>query len=519
MPTNNPTEPLGNHTLSVPSNFWNILSQDIFSRGEKSIRMSLFKPSMSLANVQPAKYTPSDKLSSAKSFFRSRRSSKTRVPGITVGRGSKLGSKLRKRSVDLLTDKSTNQLMRFVKPPSLIKQELHQDQPKLGRPAINSIQTTKENKTGYPKSRLTFDCSMSKRKSSIMLPAMRRDKPIEKTIVIQRSFDEQGNRVDELTLAYLWRTLSSMLTDSVYLKDIFRVFKSFNVKPVKAYQYRSRSADRSEDQLSTRKRRIFDKCLFQDYLHNIYLHFSLLKQSITRNSYMMDKNTILFSELDKKNQKPVQPGDPQEKTRKHFVFNFLTVIKLLKEFVFAIKHMNKTGRLKYIEVQYVHQPKYRVDKLKLTSGNNSQLTPVVLDSQIISQPIHNLKSVNLFQKLVQHTVIAEKHLIKQKEIRSKIKNCLKKSFFFIRRDAGKKRVLENAVSSFKSKSVGVTRMFVDVNAMFKMPRTIQPPKITPSLKSDIKTVAKNFRLKNFNFKLQDTVSPYTMKPKLNNYDL
>lgn len=479
----------------------------------------MFKTTFSLANIKLLKPLTGNKSTIARSIFSNRKHSQLTTLDMPLRGAVKRRKQPRKRSIDLITDKCKNYTSVFVSSESNTQANCQSVTTfRLPDQVLALHQGHKEMNLGARRSRIYTDHALGTKRSSTIFPIMRKDRSFEKRAIPKKQINAISQATDERILAYLKQTLSSMITDSVYLKEFYKLFNEYRTNSDKSFQYRSKSVDDILEHLSNRKRRVVNKCLFSEHVYNLYLRFNLIRQQATRNPYIMAKNTILFSELDKK----PAPNDtaPHANTtqiREHLTFNFLTVIKPLKEFVYAIRHFNTTKQLKYTEIHSINKLKYKAGKTRLATNISSKQDLADLEAHIIAQPVNNIRTANMFQQLVQHTVIKEKQVLQHKEIRTKIANCLRRSFYFIKRDLDKRKADENSHSKFKSKTVAPNKTLIDVKAVFKLPKTTQLQKLTISLKNDLKTVSKNFRLKNFNLKTQNVQTPYTCKPRLDNY--
>lgn len=502
--------------LPMPTDFWNIISKEILSSPDQITQSAVLKPSLSIINGITIKTDLLSKSVKAKTFFTHRKVKLLRNHFNTIRQPVEFLLDLRKRSVDKITSKLDCLLTKFVKNRNKID-TLNDVRQKLQHQTSTQMSCGNQKEYTQPQTRhkIVFDNPNTRRKSTLNFFGLRRDQSTEKRMTEKCVFNEKLNILDERRITYLKRTLSSMITDSVYVKDFFKLYDNYKNGYNKRYHYRSKSASNVKTELSTQKQQQNEFCSFSDYVYNIYTHFNIKKERITKYAYMMDKSTILFSELDIKPETVTKNTDTP--LRQHFAFNFLTVNKYLKEFCHTVKYFNKSKKLVYIHLQGSVTPKYKIGKIKLDIMITDNIVTQESENHALVQQLPNLKTANLFQKLVQNSVINEKHQTKKKEIHHSLTNCLRKSFFYLKRDVEKKRMQTSLKNQIQFKSIGANRLLIDINTMFKMPKTMNIENFSSSLKNDIKSATKNFRLKNFDGKSKPVLSPYAQKFKVSNY--
>lgn len=506
----------GKHNLPMPPDFWGLLSHHVFSGPDEQTRSAVLKPSLSLTNNLTLKPDLSLRSMKAKTYFNKRQLKTTDKRFELPKKLVKNPAIARKRSIDLLTSRPVNLLEKFVKRE--INTETRNDTPntaKNGVVGVGPSSGSNSQKQPQKKSRTIHDYTNVKRRSSVIMFGLRRDFSIEQKKPSKSTFSLKLNTLDERKLEYLKKTLSSMVTESVYLKDFFKLFNSYLSNGNPKYHYRSKSASRLKNALSIRMKQSDEYCLFSDYVFNLYIYFNIKKEIKTKVSYIMEKNVIHFSELDVKPKEPLQVTESQP--RKHFAFNFLTVNKYLKEFSYSIKRFNMTGQVVYVSLQGAKTPKYKTDKIKVDLMVLTKVEPEGGNAQTGPTHVLNLKAANLFKKLVQHSVINEKHNVKKREIKTRLTNCLRKSFFYVKRDVEHKKMRDTLRSKYHFKTAGANRLLIDVNTMFKIPKTLDLENFSTSLKNDIKSATKNFRLKNFDSGSKAMLNPYLQNKRLNNY--
>lgn len=328
-------------------------------------------------------------------------------------------------------------------------------------------------------------------KKSIELPKIHLvwDLSIECKVKDKASSEPQLESTDERTLTYLLKTLSSILTESVYFKDFFKLFVRYQTNRSQQYRFRCKSALRLETKLSAAKLRSSGYCLFTDYLHNIYMHFNVLREARTRVSYTMSKNILLFTELDRLNldNKTRQYGGGRGTQRASF--NFFTLNKYLKEFSTSVKELNLGGRMRYTEVADTRVAR----KLRTLKSPTPEI-----DMNIIQQPVLNIKSANLFQKIVQHTVMNEKVEAKKAMFKKKLKSCFNKSYFFIRRRPNKGSMDIKKSENVHSYSLHTGHGLIDMGKVYRMPKAMDVKRFGDGFQGGLKLVSNQFRLKGFN---------------------
>lgn len=98
--------------------------------------------------------------------------------------------------------------------------------------------------------------------------------------------------LEDRFITYLKHTLSSFICSSVYLKDFIKIFSAYTSRTSSRYNFRSKSAGRCDQTLSSSKQISTECCLFTDYLFNIYLDYNFKKEAVTKSHFIMDKNII-----------------------------------------------------------------------------------------------------------------------------------------------------------------------------------------------------------------------------------
>lgn len=505
----------------LPVKFWATLSNNIFHKQNETDKKGSIRPSISLfAGLNNFKSLPI----SRKRNFRSKMKENNEKFNIQISQKYKpirIANK-RRKSVDVLTTRPECQLLQFVK--RLNKKNIPETRYK--KPQNKSIKTLGhsmelENRKIRGGSTVLKKNPSSKKPSLINIPAEDKiftHKTIQRTESILKDISSLDNKIIDL----LKRTLSILITESVYLKDFYKLFGNYLTKPYGIYNFRSKSANKNKHYLSTRKQHSSEHCLFTDYLLNVYLHYNLKKEAKTKQYYIMDKNIIFMTELDRqeliKNDNETTSKIAEE--RKYF-FNFLYLNKYLKEFIYSIKNLNKNDKLLYIEVSDEIKTKDKslrksgsFEDIKFTNHNSMNLS-------IVDKPVTNIKSASLFQKIVQHTVDNDVHQKKTLEIKNKVNNCLRKSLLFLKQDInhkkGKSQPIINRNRNFKSLSK--QRETLNKNTMYNLPRVSNYTKINASIVKNIKNVSKNFKLKNFDGPYSTRINPYTQRLKLKNFNI
>lgn len=301
--------------------------------------------------------------------------------------------------------------------------------------------------------------------------------------------------MDEKLIGYLRRTLSSIVTESVYFKDYFKLFKRYQEKHKQAYRYRSKSESRFKPPGSACMQHIQDYCLFTDYLYNIYNHYNMVKAVKTKNSYKMNKNTILSTEIDrlKMNKVALLP----QAVSKSF-FNFFSLNKYLKEFSLAVKEFNQTGVLRYQKAPETNASK-KIRRMKQMDADvDLCVDPPVVDQQMIQQPINNIKSVNLFKKLVQNTVVNEKQKARKQNKKKNLGICFNKAFFFIKNKFGKEDEEVQKKERSRSETSYHKKLVIELEKVYKLPKTVKFKQIADALTLDTTRATAKFRLKSLN---------------------
>ena len=345
-----------------------------------------------------------------------------------------------------------------------------------------------------PMSKIIPDLQLLRQASGHNAAMFKKNFSIEKSIKPIQKKDILANNLDEKILAYLKRNLSSIITESVYFKDYFKLFKKYKDSTNQTYQYRSKSDSRLLDKGSYDKRRANDYCLFTDYLYNIYASYNIIKEQKTKVRYMMNKNILFYNEIDRLNANNVNLLNGVQNSSSRMVFNFFAMNKYLKEFSKFIKRFNKTSKISYVEDIKDKEVKELQKKKELKPDISKYGNMTEVDLNIIQKPINNMKNANLFRKIVQHTVESEKQQVRKNMFKKKLNNCFQKSIFIIKcfgkRNRSVKEPEPSKLSTSKNKNV-----CVDIGKVYKMPKTIDIKIFTDNVKNELKTTNRRFKLK------------------------
>ena len=430
-----------------------------------------------------------------------------RLKSIFYGQSNKFVVE-RNKSYDKITTRPRSQLRLFYKRtnrPRKNKNEQNMNEQPLERKpevykSVSNIKRTLSRKENRRGSKLPHELNFNKLPTSSIVPVLRKKPSIEKKLRVVQETQESGQTtIDDTILAYLKRTLSSMITESVYFKDYYSLYKKYQNGCNQRYRYRSKSDPNLKTMFSRRKRQAFDYCLFTDYLYNIYIHYNIRKEIQTNINYIMDKNTIFYTEIDRLNAMNPYTRYGVTKVENSCFFNFFTLNKYLKEFSHSIKVFNQTNQLRYIEIYEPRRSKkigMAKTPLVTTSMKNEEKE---ISTNVIQQPVNNLNSANLFQKLVQHTVDKEKQQARKQMFKKKLNNCFKKTLFFLGRRF-RKQSKDNSIEINPSRSYATHRkkMPIDISRVYKLPKTMDIKKISGRVAEDFASTNREFKTHNFN---------------------
>lgn len=277
--------------------------------------------------------------------------------------------------------------------------------------------------------------------------------------------------LDDMILNFLKKTLSKVITESIYFKDYFKLFKKYKHDFDQAFRYRSKSESNLKCQLTKHKTLSKKFCLFTDYLHNIYARYKIMKDRDEKNVCGNDGKMIVREMRRPMLTKTQSLYKSSISSQRTVDFDFFNLNDYLKEFSLAIKNFNTLGTLKYDTKRNSMRMIRRNNIMPINVPPLSRMDSLNGDSILHSKPVVNIRSAVLFQKLVQHQVDADKKQEKKMFMKKTLNNCLNKSFFFIKR-ALKSRPKNKTRDIIESPSVSVINpTHIDIDKVYRIPKT------------------------------------------------
>lgn len=439
-------------------------------------------------------------------------------PGIDLRCGARLlhGGIQRKRSVDLVTAKPACLLKKYSKKERQAKSTAVSAKKPISSKAkvtpVGNIFLRRQSSRYILKS--ASNKNQLNRQSSFMVQKFCRDVSLERSMSDLMAPKSTTNTPDDLLLDYLRKVLSKQITSSVYLKDYLKLFSMYRGRFNRAYRYRSKSEGEPCNAMSQRKAQFSRYCLFTDYIHNLYTHHELLRDRYGSVPLLYTKSTNI------KKQKPLLAASRSRANRslkcaKTLEFSFLTANENLKSFSLAVKHFNSKGNFGFLYNKGSRKPKH---KRAIKMGRASP--QVRLDNSQpnglhIKKPVGNIKNAVLFQKLVKSSVKADETQSKKLFIKQTLDNCLKKSFFHVKRDISQKRVQMVQEKPKPTRKAPPKPVYIDVDKVYRIPKTFGIRHQEIRCRDVHGTSLKAFRLKSLNIGKSSTLDQNMSCGKLN----
>ena len=465
-----------NHIPPTPVNSWSVLSQKVLNVNEKSWSYILNRPFSKSFAINSFKRSSRGKSMIVKSYFRGRRV-KDLIP-LNINGEQKIEkfNNKRRRSVDMVTSNIKSDLD-IISPRANVLIKTQEPKHVESRKTVFSTQIDRNNRQSLNKYQIKGN-NLLRRRSSLISQAPRIKKSTKQNEV--DNIDTKTSiKTYELMINYLKRILSITITKSVFMKDFIELFKQYSKNNQGKLIYRSKSLDSSKKKLSVRKQAALDTCLFTEYLHNIYSHYSTIKDMDSNISGTATKN-LLFRVT--RNLKP-EPPNTNDKTYSMnsngiFSFKFLAMLGYLKEFIYTIKHFNKTRCLSPSIIKAERRSKHEVQTHERKTLNQFPKNNFEVDASELAKFHPNYKLSKMFKTLSKPSAKEEKDALKPKKMRSKFANSIRKSLILIKINGDKKRAKDEAKSRFKSQSICISKKTTNISSIYKLPKTLKLNNLT-----------------------------------------
>ena len=389
----------------------------------------------------------------------------------------------RKTSIDKISERKKIDISKFVKKPDSI------EEPKTSNEDVITIKIKKlstHNDRQVVKELFKRNKSVKNfdKLKPIMLNKAMKQKTKEKLGLNKNLQNRSTKASDEDILNFLKLSLSSSIAESVYLKDFFKLFVNYQKKHNRKYHHRSKSADRHNCRMTKTKQNYLDKCLFSDFVGNLYMKYCIEKTKKHKNCFILGKEILFSNDVCKMLFKFERPEfQTQNEKRERFCFNFFNFNRYLKEFCLTIKKYNKTGQLSLKQLgSPVKAVKEKKSNKKVKQKNVRKEDPIN-ELKVYQKPIKNQRSASIFQKMVHSTVVIEKEEEKKKRLNAQLALLLRKSVFNFHKkedsspknEKHKSKLLTSHFKSFRVNRKKTNK--IDVAKVYKLPKVSKIPNV------------------------------------------
>lgn len=316
------------------------------------------------------------------------------------------------------------------------------------------------------------------------------------SLVIFKKFPKtffKPTKIDNI-INLLKTILSPGIMRSVFVKDFVILYKKFYKYPNYQFNYRPKSADRKDNDISIRKAVLLQSATFKDFLLNMYKHYDIQKNHNFRNIkighlFADGSNCVVDNNADSYNgrSKIISSSNVSKKLQ----FNFLQFNKDGRHFTKIVKHFNKTGEFRLLDPKkLVYKPQLAKKKklirkpftIKLPLDKKQSLNRSESNSKILM--IKNPKTATLFQKVVNIGLQRDSHIERRNEIKTVFSKAVRKTIV-ISHVNHLRRIHESLPENNMKKSshiinVDAKNTLVDINILYRLPKTLDTNKLSKS---------------------------------------